>query len=225
MAMATYIAGKMSAMTVANQRMTDRALFIRKCCESSCGTRRNSAKVTGSRKPMGSPSTISPTLPFKSWRENLSGRSVCRSCGKGERGRSTIYSSMLSVARAPSMSIRESLRSSSATTAGSAMPSTYMTATLVRLFLPTTLLLSFSAGLQMRFRTSAVLVRSVSTKESLPPLSDFSIVGSPMLRCAVGERISKVTAHACSSNTTAQQPCVMSVTRESVSSRRWAVPL
>ena len=48
---------------------------------------------------------------------------------------------------------------------------------------PMTVLLILRAGLAMRFRTSAVSVRRVSVKLSLPPLSDFSIVGSLMPRC------------------------------------------
>ena len=53
----------------------------------------NSASVTGSSRPTGSPSTSSPTRPWSRCMAKRSGRSVCSSWGKGESGASTMASS------------------------------------------------------------------------------------------------------------------------------------
>ena len=67
-------------------------------------------------------------------------------------------------------------------------------------------------------RTSEVLMRSVSTKASLEPLTDFSIVGSDTAR-TFDVRASNVTALRCASNTSATEPLVRSDTTSSISAR------
>ena len=98
------------------------------------------------------------------------------------------------------------------------MPSTYSTATVVSDCRPTTVCCSFSAGVCSLRRTSEVLMRSVSTKASLEPLTDFSIVGSDTAR-TFDVRTSNVTALRCASNTSATEPLVRSDTTSSISAR------
>ena len=88
-------------------------------------------------------------------------------------------------------------------------------ATRVLLFRPMLLSTSFSLGEQIRRRTRDVFIRSVSTKESLPPLRDFSRVGSDMER-TLEVRTSKHSASFNVSNTMAQWPWVRSLTTSSI---------
>ena len=118
-----------------------------------------------------------------------------------------------------STSMLSSLAAISSTLAGSATPSINIMATRVLLFLPILLSTSFSLGEQMRRRTREVLMRRVSTKESLPPFRDFSNVGSDMER-TLEVRTSKHSASLRESNTMAQWPWVRSLTASSISVRR-----
>ena len=93
-----------------------------------------------------------------------------------------------------------------------------MMLTFVRLLRPTVLSMVLSCGVQSLLRTSEVLVRSASTKESLPPLSDFSSVGSDTERFWL-VLTSKHSARESVSKMTAQEPCVISVTTSAASSR------
>ena len=181
----------------------------------------NSASVTGRARPIGSPSMSMPTRPSIRSIANRSGRSVCRSCGKGERGASTIYSSSVPVARRASTSSASSREASSRTVSGEATPSTNMMASFVCDLRPMLLSMTLRFGEQIRFRTSAVLVRRVSTKESFAPLMDFSRVGSDTERVLL-VLTSKHTACAAPSNISAQKPCVRSSTTSSSVSRRFA---
>ena len=95
------------------------------------------------------------------------------------------------------------------------MPSRYTTATVVSDCRPTTVWRSFSAGVCSRRRTSEVLMRSVSTKASFAPLTDFSIVGSDTAR-TFAVRASNVTALRCASNRSAAEPMVRSATSASI---------
>ena len=79
---------------------------------------------------------------------------------------------------------------------------------------PTVLSTTFSLGEHMRRRTSAVLTRSVSTKESFAPFMDFSSVGSDTAR-VLSDFTSKHSAVCSVSNITAQCPCVSAETASS----------
>ena len=101
-------------------------LATAKCMELSSGTRMKAARSAGSRKPTGSPSTSMPTRPFSRCMAKVSGLSVCSSCGSGERGASTIYSSRSPAASRPSMSMSEMRLSASSATLCWATPYTYI---------------------------------------------------------------------------------------------------
>ena len=182
-------------------------------------TRRKAEKLTGSTSAMGTPSSSSPTRPSSSQRARRSGFSVCSSCGKGDRGRSASCSSSTPRLSTPSTSIPASRRASSRTTAGSATSSTNTTARRVWLLRPSVCSAIFSRGVARCRRSRAVLARSVSTKLSRLPLSDFSSVGSPTVRQAPPRR-SKLSAHFSPGKTRAQRPWVRSKLSASGSSRR-----
>ena len=84
------------------------------------------------------------------------------------------------------------LSASSATLCWAA-PSIYNSATPVPDSRPTTACSTFSDGVRSFLRTREVLVRSVSTKASLPPFMAFSTVGSLTERVSL-VRVSKVSA-------------------------------
>ena len=162
--------------------MTDSMLENVKCILLSLVTFMNSAKLAGTTRAIGMPSMSIPTRPSAMYMAKRSGRSVCISCGNGERGQSMSDSSMMPVASTLSMSIIFSRRKTSIGSSGSTTPSRYITSICVCDLRPSSVLTDFSRGSRMRRRTSAVFVRSVSTKESLPPLTDFSRLGSEILR-------------------------------------------
>ena len=133
----------------------------------------------------------------------VSGLSVCSSCGSGERGASTIYSSRSPAASRPSMSMSEMRLSASSATLCWATPSIYNSATPVPESRPTTSCEILSCGERIFRLTREVLVRRVSTKASLPPLIAFSTAGSLTERVSL-VRVSKVRASPRESKQTAQ---------------------
>ena len=219
---ATKAAGRQSERKSAPQRSSVSMEATRKWSDESSGTRMKAASPAGSTKPSGSPSTSTPTRPSSRCMAKASGLSVCSSCGKGERGESTMYSSMSPAVSRPSMSMASSRRSTSSASPSFATPSTCMTATRVPERRPTVVSTRCSSGVRSLRRTSEVFTRSVSTKASLPPLMLFSTEGDEMERVAF-ERTSKLSAAAAPTETTAQKPASRSVTTSGSSVRRRTV--